>query len=124
MTGWRRTAVWIGAALAGLVLAAGLTTAAATLSDQRVGISSEPLTAGDDLAPVETATATPTRTATSRPTRTPRPRRTATPAPTRTAAPTVEDDGGSDDNSGPGGGDDDDGGKGRGRGRGRSGDDD
>ena len=107
----RRTALWIGAALAGLVVAAGLTTAAAQLSNQRVGLSSEPLSAGDALAP--TATPTPARTAT--PTRTPR--RTATPTPTRTAAPTVDDH----DNSGRGG--DDRSGRGRGRGSGGGGDD-
>jgi hypothetical protein len=105
MTGWRRTAVWVGAALAGLVLAAGLTSAAAQLSNQRVGISSEPLTAGDALAP----TPTPTRTATPRPTRTP------TPAPRRTVVPTVDDNGGHGSDDGVG---DDSGGRGRGRGRG------
>ena len=112
----RRTALWIGAALAGLVVAAGLTTAAAQLSNQRVGLSSEPLTAGEDLAPTATPTATPTRTATPTPTRTPRPkpRRTATPTPARTAVPTVDDHGG-DDNSGKGSGGDD-GGSGRGHG--------
>jgi hypothetical protein len=124
MTGWRRTAVWIGAAVAGLVLAAGLTTAAATLSDQRVGLSSEPLTAGDDLAPAATPSAAPTRTPRPRRTATPtpKPRRTATPAPTavRTAVPTVDDHGGGD-NSGSGSGDS---GSGRGRGRGRGGGDD
>jgi hypothetical protein len=120
MTNWRRTAVWIGAAVAGLVLAAALTTAAATLSDQRVGLSSEPLSAGDDLAPSPTASPTPTRTARPKPTRTARPRRTATPTAARTAVPTVDDD----DNSGHGGGGDDDDDGGRGRGRGRGGDDD
>jgi hypothetical protein len=116
VTGWRRTAVWLGAALAGLVVAAGLTTAAAQLSNQRVGLSSEPLTAGDELAPTATPSPRATRTPTPRPTRTPtpRPRRTATPAPTQTAAPTVDDHGG-DDNSGSGG---DDSGRGRGRGGG------
>jgi hypothetical protein len=121
MTGWRRTAVWTVAAIAGLVLAAALTTAASTLSNQRVGLSSEPLSAGSSLAPTETATPRPsasprpTRTATPRPTRTatPRPTRTATPRPTSvptavpTAAPT-DDHGGS---------------SGRGRGRGRGSDD-
>ena len=111
----RRTALWIGAALAGLVVAAGLTTAAAQLSNQRVGLSSEPLTAGEDLAPTATPTATPSRTATPTPTRTPRPkpRRTATPRPARTAVPTVDDHGGND-SSGKGSGGDD----GRGRGGG------
>src|SRR4051794_31337533 len=96
MTGWRRTAVWLGAALAGLLVAAGLTTAAAQLSNQRVGLSSEPLTAGDELAPAATPDTSATRTAKPRPTRTatPRPRRTATPQPTATAVPTVDDNGG------------------------------
>lgn len=117
MTGWRRMAVWFGAALAGLVVAAGLTTAAAQLSNQRVGLSSEPLTAGEDLAPTATPTATPTPTRTPTATRTPRPkpRRTATPTPARTTVPTVDDHGG-DDNSGKGSGGDDGGGSGRGRG--------
>ncbi len=129
MTGWRRTAVWTVAAIAGLVVAAALTTAASTLSNQRVGLSSEPLTAGSALAPTATARPRPTRTprpagtATPRPMRTPGPAGTATPAPTRTgpantatppptrtaaplptAAPT-------DDHGG-----DDSGGRGRGRG--------
>jgi len=115
MSGRRRTAAWVGIALVGLVLAAGLTSAAAQLSNQRVGLSSEPLTAGDALAP--TPTPTPTRTATPRPARTatPRPTRTATPSATRTAVPTVAGSGGhgSDDGSG-----DDSGGHGRGRSRG------
>ncbi len=122
MTGWRRTLAIVVAAVAGLFVAAGLTTAASTLSNQSVGLSSEPLTAGGALAPEETAEPSPsprpTRSPTPRPTRSPKPRRTATPAPTRTAAPPVEDD----DNSGHGGGGDDDS-SGRGRGRGRGGDD-
>ena len=113
MSGRRRTAAWAGIALVGLVLAAGLTSVAAQLSNQRVGLSSEPLTAGDALAP----TPTPTRTATLRPARTatPRPTRTAAPSVTRTAVPSVAGSGGhgSDDGSG-----DDSGGRGRGRGRG------
>ena len=121
MTGWRRTVVIVVAAVAGLVLAAALTTAASSLSGQSVGISSEPLTAGEGLAP--SATASPTRPRRARPRRarpatpTPRPTRTATPRPTSTPVPTTDDD-----NSGPGGGDDDSG-RGRGRGRGRGGDD-
>src|SRR4051794_1193389 len=118
MTGWRRTAVWLGAALAGLLVAAGLTTAAAQLSNQRVGLSSEPLTAGDELAPAATPDTSATRTAKPRPTRTatPRPRRTASPQPTATAVPTVDDNGGH-------GSDDSRGDDSRGRRRGRRGDD-
>jgi signal transduction histidine kinase len=100
MTGWRRTLAITVLAVAGLVLAAGLTTAASTLSGQSVGLSAEPLSAGERLAP---ASPSPTRTPSPRPTRTP------TPAPTRTAVPTADDD-----HSGPGG--DDSGGHGRGRG--------
>ena len=71
MTGWRRNLAIAVAAVAGLVLAAALTTAASTLSGQSVGLSSEPLTAGRGLAPAETEEpeAEPTRTATPRPTR-------------------------------------------------------
>ena len=104
VTGWRRTLAIVVLAIGGLVLAAGLTTAASTLSGQSVGLSSEPLSAGESLAPSETATPSPsprpTRTATPRPRRTRTPRPTSTPAPTRTAVPTVDDD-----NSGEGGDD-------------------
>ena len=98
-----KTPVWVGAALAGLALAGGLTTAAAQLSNQSVGLSSEPLTAGEKLVPA--ATPSPTTT----PTATPRATRTATPVPTRTAVPTVDDKGGHGSDDGPGddrGGDD------------------
>ena len=106
MTGWRRTLAIGVLAVAGLVLAAGLTTAASSLSNQSVGLSSEPLTAGRGLAPAAspTATADPTADPTPRRTRTPRPatpsdrdrrshrgadrrRHTAAPAGTTTAAP-------------------------------------
>ena len=68
VTGRRRTLAWIGLALAGLVLAAALTTAAAQLSNQSVGLSSEPVTAGDELAPAASPTSTPTPTRTAKPT--------------------------------------------------------
>ena len=96
MTGWQRTFALAVAAVAGLVLAAALTTAASTLSNQSVGLSSEPLTAGRGLAPTATATASPeptprpTRTAKPRPTRTPRP--AATPDPTAVAPPPDDDE--------------------------------
>jgi hypothetical protein len=103
------------AAVAGLLVAAALTTAASSLSGQSIGLSSEPLSAGKGLAPTATATATASPERTARPTRTPtpRPQRTRTPrptaVPTRTAVPTVDDDNSS---------------RGRGRGRGRGGGDD
>ena len=47
----KRTALWILLALLGLVVAAGVTAAASRLSTQHVGLSSEPLSAGERLAP-------------------------------------------------------------------------
>ena len=44
MSGWRRNLAIAIAAVAGLFLAAALTTAASTLSGQSIGLSSEPLT--------------------------------------------------------------------------------
>lgn len=48
-------ATWIALALIGLVLAAGVSIAASKLTRQHIGISSEPLSAGRDLAPATTA---------------------------------------------------------------------
>jgi hypothetical protein len=117
-----RTVLWILAAVAGVLLVAGVTAAASSLSTQTVGLSSEPLTAGEQLTPSATAeaTATPTPTPKKRkkPRRTPTP--TATPTAVPTAVPTVDDHGG-DDHSGKGGGSDDSGGDDHG---GHGGDDD
>jgi hypothetical protein len=56
----RRSAfLWMLAALGGLVLVAGMTLAASRLSTLQVGLSSEPLQAGQALAPAATATAAP-----------------------------------------------------------------
>lgn len=46
-----RTLIWVVVALVGLVVAAGVTAAASRLSSQRVGLASEPLSAGERLAP-------------------------------------------------------------------------
>ena len=75
---------WIALAVVGLLLAAGASYAASRIATQPIGLSSEPLDAGSNLAP--RVRRTPTRG----------PVRTATPAPTRTAtaAPTVDDSGG------------------------------
>ena len=107
-----KIALWILGALAGVVLAAGVTYAASSLSTQRIGLSSEPVNAGRELAPRATATRTPTATPSPKPKKkkrrrpqpTPTPQATATPAPT--AVPTVVDDhgGGGDDSGGGGGG--------------------
>jgi hypothetical protein len=109
-----KIALWILGALAGVVLAAGVTYAASSLSTQRIGLSSEPVNAGRELAPRATATRTPTSTPTPKPKRKKkkrRPKPTATPRATATAVPTavptVDDHGG--------GGGDDSGGGGRGR---------
>jgi hypothetical protein len=116
----RRTLLWALAAFAGVLLVAGVTAAASSLSTQTVGLSSEPLSAGEQLTP--RATATPTASATPKPPKKKRkPKPTPTPAATAvpTAVPTVDDHGGddergddhggdSDDHSGHGGGGDDD----------------
>ena len=92
----RRILLWTVLALAGLLVAVAVTTAATSLTSQRVGLQAEPLDAGEALAPR------------SRPER-------ATPTPDASATPSPDADE-----------DDDDSGRGRGRGRnrGRGGDDD
>ena len=129
----RERMLWIGIGVLSLLLAAALGLATSRLTEAPVGLSAEPVSAGEALAP--TATATPTRTPepTPKPKRKKRtPERTATPEPTPTAAPTaaptavptVDDDSSGSGSSGDDDSDDDDRGRGRGRGRGRSGDDD
>lgn len=48
---------WIGLALLGLVVAAAVSVAASRLSSQQIGITSEPLSAGRELAPAAAAPA-------------------------------------------------------------------
>ena len=79
--------LWILGGLAGVLLAAGVTYAASSLSTQRIGISSEPATAGRELAPARGAKPRPTATATPRKKKRKRPRPTPTPTPRATAAP-------------------------------------
>jgi hypothetical protein len=127
----RGTLLWTALAVCGVLLVAGVTLAASTLSTQTIGLSSEPPSAGDELSPSPTATPQAARrTPPARRERRPRPRTTdrrpsATATATATAPPATDDDNsGSDgDNSGPGS-DGDSSGQGRGRGRGRGGDDD
>jgi len=116
----RRTLLWCLAAIAGVVLVAGVTYAASGLSTQEIGLSSEPLSAGEELAPKATATASPTATPRKAAERRRKARRRATPTPTPppvvTAVPTVDDhgsaiepgddSGGHGSNRGGGGGDD------------------
>jgi len=47
----RSLLAWIAVALASLALAAGITYAATQLSSQRIGLSAEPPSAGEQLAP-------------------------------------------------------------------------
>ena len=100
--------LWTLGALVGVVLAAGVTYAASSLSTQRIGISSEPVSAGQELAPKATASRTPTPTPAPKKKQRPRPTPTATPRPAATpvptAVPTVDDHGGGSDNHGGGGG--------------------
>jgi hypothetical protein len=96
----RRILLWTVLALAGLLVAVAVTTAATSLTSQRVGLQAEPLDAGERLVPR----------------RTPSGRATPTPTPDPSATPSPE--AGDDDDDGSGHG------RGRGRNRGRGGDDD
>jgi hypothetical protein len=95
-------------ALCGLAGAVGIGLAANEVTGDSVGLSADPLRAGDELAPAK-----PPGDGRARPEQT-----TTTPAPAPVPEP---EDEGDDDNSGSGS---DDSGRGRGRGRGRGGDDD
>jgi hypothetical protein len=53
----RTLLAWIAVGLAGLALAAGITYAATQLSSQRIGLSAEPPSAGEQLAPRRTTPA-------------------------------------------------------------------
>lgn len=76
----------IGLALLGVVLAAGIALAASRLASQPIGLSSEPVSAGSDLAPAEPARST--RPAKRR--RTPeRPTRTTPTTPVQPTSPPV-----------------------------------
>lgn len=57
----RSLLAWIAVGLAGLALAAGVTYAATQLSSQRIGLSAEPPSAGEELAPRGRATTVPRR---------------------------------------------------------------
>jgi hypothetical protein len=127
----RERMLWVGIGVLSLLLAAALGLATSRLTEAPVGLTAEPVSADEALAP--TATATPTPAATATPTPKPRKRRKPKPTPTPTAAPTAvptaapvspssdDGDGFDDDNSGHGS--DDSGGEDN-SGHGRSGDDD
>lgn len=46
------TVRWLGLALLGILIAAGVSIAASRLASQQIGLASEPISAGDALAPV------------------------------------------------------------------------
>jgi hypothetical protein len=52
----RRSLVWVLAALLGIALTAGITWASSQLTSQRIGLSSEPISAGVRLAPTVSTT--------------------------------------------------------------------
>jgi hypothetical protein len=60
----RQLIVWFAIGLLGLALAAGVTYAATQLSSQRIGLSAEPPSAGEELAPRHARTRTTVRTTT------------------------------------------------------------
>jgi hypothetical protein len=103
---------WVLIALLGLAVAALVSLGASDLTSQPVGLSSEPLTAGDQLAPQRTVTVVRTHTVTDT-----TPRRTTTrsttrptattPPPAPPPAATSDDHGGRGGGRGGGDGDDD-----------------
>jgi hypothetical protein len=107
---------WVLVALAGLAIAVVLSVAASNLSTQPIGLSNEPLRAGDRLAPPPVKT---TETVKKRAVKRRRPARTqtttapapavtaTTPAPT-TTTPGTDDHGGSGSSGGSGSGRTDD----------------
>jgi len=106
------TLKWIGLALLGILIAAAVAVAAGSLASRQIGLASEPLSAGDALAPVRQAARRP-----ETPSTTAQPERTTTitvPPPTTTAPPTAaapsgsaHSTGGDDEHGGGGGGADD-----------------
>lgn len=106
------TVKWIGLALVGLAIAAGVAIAASRLVSEQIGIASESVSAGNELAPA-------VRSAAGRPAgaggdATTTPTTSTDPEPTVPAETTESDDhggessGGDDDSSGHGGGGSDD----------------
>lgn len=78
---------WTAAALAGLAFAVAIGIAASTLASERIGLSSEPLTAGGELAPAAVR---------KRPAPAPVPQRPAPAPQPAPAAPGADDYGGGD----------------------------
>lgn len=103
------SAKWVLLALVGLAIAIGVAIAAANLASRQIGIASESVSAGNDLAPV-------LRTPAGNRDRDQPPQNTTTPEDTTTTeepppeeTTTESDDHGGEDHSGHGGGGDSDG---------------
>jgi hypothetical protein len=92
----RTVIAWVVAAVLGLALAAGITLAASQLSSQRVGLSGEPLSAGDRLVPRAQPRPTQRRPShPSRPAHPSQPSQTSQPSqPAQPSQPPSGDDGG------------------------------
>ena len=76
----RERMLWVGIGVLSLLLAAALGLATSRLTEAPVGLTAEPVSADEALAP--TATATPTPAATATPTPKPKKRRKPKPTPT------------------------------------------
>jgi len=96
----RATAKWVGLALLGLLIAVAVAVAGSSLASRQIGLASEPISAGDALAPSESGETPPTLA--------PEEGSEGAPAPEATAEPPVtQPSEGSDDRHG-GDGDADD----------------
>lgn len=80
----RATIKWAGLALAGLLIAVGVAIAAGNLAGRQIGLASEPISAGDALAPAASPSHGSSRSGHDHGERPPP---TATPAPTTTSPP-------------------------------------
>lgn len=109
---WRSAAGWAALALLGLVVAAAISLAASRLSSQHIGLSAEPLGAGQSLTPKEDGAAQPQpqphrhKSKQHTPTQTQPPPVLTQPAPSVHPAPAPtapHDDSGGDDSGGRGG---------------------
>src|SRR5918998_1422804 len=87
----RERMLWVGIGVLSLLLAAALGLATSKLTEAPVGLSAEPVSAGEALAPDATPEATATPDGTREPRKKggkPKPKRTPTPTPEPTRTPT------------------------------------
>lgn len=83
---------WIGLALLGIVIAAGVAVAASSLVSHQIGLASEPISAGDALAPAASRAATHAKggqrtTTTTEPSTSPPPTESTPASPSEATAP-------------------------------------